>query len=123
MVRVQKRKQARRRRTALRIRHRVRQGTSRPRLSVYRSLGHIYGQIIDDEQGRTIAAASSLDKDLRASLSGMRKTDVAKKVGALLAERAKAAGITAVVFDRGRFKYHGRVKALAEAVREGGLQF
>ena len=123
MVRAQKRKQVRRHRTALRIRNRVRQGTSRPRLSVFRSLTNIYCQIIDDAAGRTLASASSLDKDVRGSLAGMRKTDVAKKVGALLAERAQSAGVSTVVFDRGRFKYHGRVKALADAAREGGLQF
>ncbi len=123
MVRVTKRKQIRQRRKALRVRHRVREGTDRPRMSVFRSLTNIYGQIIDDTAGRTLVSASSLDKDVRGSLGGMRKSDVAKKVGELLAERAKAAGVTRVVFDRGRYKYHGRVKALADAAREGGLQF
>lgn len=123
MVRAEKRKQNTRHRKAQRTRARVRFGNVRPRLSVFRSLTNIYGQIIDDESGRTLAAASSLDKDLRDNLKGMRKTDAAAKVGALLAEKAKAAGVTQVVFDRGRFKYHGRVKALAEAAREGGLEF
>lgn len=123
MVRVTKRKQVRRSRKAMRTRSRIRVGSDRPRLSVFRSLGNIYCQIIDDEQGRTLAAASSRDKDIRASLDGMRKTDVAAKVGAAIAERAKAAGVVQVVFDRGRYQFHGRVKALADAAREGGLEF
>jgi large subunit ribosomal protein L18 len=123
MVRAQKRKQVTRRRKALRTRNRVRVGGGRPRLSVFRSLTNIYGQIIDDESGRTLASASSVDKDLREALQGIRKSDVAAKVGEALAEKAKAAGVTKVVFDRGRYKYHGRVKALADAAREGGLEF
>lgn len=123
MVRAQKRKQTTRHRKAMRTRARVRLGNVRPRLSIFRSLTNIYGQIIDDDSGRTLASASSLDKGLRESLGGMRKSDVAAKVGAALAEKAKAAGITKVVFDRGRFKYHGRVKALADAARQGGLEF
>lgn len=107
----------------MRTRNRVRVGGGRPRLSVFRSLTNIYGQIIDDESGRTLASASSVDKDLRETLHGIRKSDVAAKVGAALAEKAKAAGVTKVVFDRGRYKYHGRVKALADAAREGGLEF
>lgn len=110
-------------RAALSTRRRIRRGATRPRLSVHRSLTHIYGQIIDDAQGKTLASASSLDKDLKASLAGLKKVDVAAKVGALLAEKAKASGVTTVVFDRGRFRYHGRVKALADAAREGGLEF
>lgn len=124
MVRAQKRKQIRRSRKALRVRNRVRVGrTARPRLSVFRSLTNIYGQVIDDVTGRTLAACSSLDKDVRDQVKGMRKTDVATKVGELLAERAKAAGVTQVVFDRGRYVFHGRVKALADAARSGGLEF
>lgn len=107
----------------MRTRNRVRVGGGRPRLSVFRSLTNIYGQIIDDESGRTLASASSVDKDLREALQGVRKSDVAAKIGAVLAEKAKAAGVTKVVFDRGRYKYHGRVKALADAAREGGLEF
>lgn len=107
----------------MRTRNRVRVGGGRPRLSVFRSLTNIYGQIIDDESGRTLASASSVDKGLRETLQGIRKSDVAAKVGAALAEKAKAAGVTKVVFDRGRYKYHGRVKALADAAREGGLEF
>ncbi len=91
----------------------------RPRLSVYRSLKHISAQIIDDTTGTTLVAASSLEKDLPAT----GNVDGAKKVGTLLAERAKAKGVNSVVFDRGGFKYHGRVAALAAGAREGGLDF
>jgi large subunit ribosomal protein L18 len=98
-------------------------GTSdRPRLAVYRSLGHIYGQIIDDVAGTTLIAASDLEPSVREGLSGT-KTERAKRIGQELAARAKAQGITSVVFDRGGFLYHGRIKALAEGAREGGLQF
>lgn len=120
---IQALKQVRRRRKALRVRNRVRVGVSRPRLSVFRSLTNIYCQVIDDTSGRTLAAASSRDKGLREALKGVRKSDVATRIGATIAERAKAAGVTAVVFDRGPYKYHGRVKALAEAARAGGLTF
>ena len=95
----------------------------RPRLSVYRSSQHIYAQVIDDKRGHTLAAASSLDKDLREKLRTGADTSAAAEVGRLVAERAKAAGVDQVVFDRGAYLYHGRVKALADAAREGGLQF
>lgn len=95
----------------------------RPRLSVYRSSKHIYAQIIDDVQGRTLAAASTLEKDLRTSLKTGADKDAAATVGKLVAERAAKAGVTTVVFDRGGYLYHGRVKALADAAREGGLSF
>jgi len=95
----------------------------RPRLSVFRSGRHIYAQVIDDEQGRTLAAASTLEKDLRSKLKTGADRTAASEVGKLVAERAKAAGISAVVFDRGGYLYHGRVKALADAAREGGLEF
>ncbi|MBX6368695.1 MAG: 50S ribosomal protein L18 [Rhodospirillales bacterium] len=95
----------------------------RPRLSVFRSGRHIYAQVIDDEQGRTLAAASTLDKDLRARLKTGADRAAAAEVGKLIAERAKAAGVSAVVFDRGGYLYHGRVKALADGAREGGLEF
>jgi large subunit ribosomal protein L18 len=98
-------------------------GQGRVRLSVFRSGRHIYGQVIDDAQGRTLVAASTLDKDLREGLKTGADQEAARRVGLLLAERAKAAGIEAVMFDRGGYKYHGRVKALADAAREGGLQF
>jgi len=107
-----------------RLRYQLRQKSSgRPRLSVFRSGQHIYAQIIDDVQGRTLAAASSLDKGLRADLKTGADKGAASAVGKLVAERALAAGVTAVVFDRGMYLYHGRVKALAEAAREGGLAF
>ncbi|MHB1219347.1 MAG: 50S ribosomal protein L18 [Alphaproteobacteria bacterium] len=107
-----------------RTRYRLRQTAhGRPRLCVFRSGRHIYAQVIDDLAGRTLAAASTLDKDLKGSLpKGCDKT-AAGAVGKLVAERAIKAGVTAVVFDRGAYLYHGRVKALAEAAREGGLQF
>jgi len=93
----------------------------RPRLAVFRSLNHIYAQVIDDASGRTLAAASTLEKDLRGSKSS--KAEEAAVVGRLLAERAKAAGIERVVFDRAGFRYHGRIKSLADAAREAGLEF
>ncbi|MDP6690411.1 MAG: 50S ribosomal protein L18 [Alphaproteobacteria bacterium] len=97
--------------------------TGRPRLSVFRSSKHIYAQVIDDSAGQTLAAASSLDKDLRTGLKTGADKEAAAKVGALIAERAKSAGIEAVVFDRGGYQFHGRVKALADAAREAGLNF
>jgi large subunit ribosomal protein L18 len=113
--------QARRR---ARLRYQLRQKSSgRPRLSVFRSGKHIYAQVIDDAEGRTLAAASSLDKELRAALRTGADKDAATAVGKLIAERSKAAGVEQVVFDRGSYLYHGRVKALAEAAREGGLDF
>ena len=92
-------------------------------MSVFRSGKNIYAQVIDDAQGRTLAAASSLDKDLRTALKTGADKDAAVAVGKLVAQRATAAGVTQVVFDRGAYLYHGRVKALAEAAREGGLSF
>ena len=111
-----------RRRARLRFQLRRKAG-GRPRLSVFRSGKHIYAQVIDDEAGRTLAAASSLDKSLRESLRTGADKGAASAVGKLVAERAVAAGVTAVVFDRGAYLYHGRVKALADAAREGGLAF
>jgi large subunit ribosomal protein L18 len=95
----------------------------RLRLSVHRSSQHIYAQVIDDEKGETLAAASSLERDMRESLKSGANVDAAKAVGKLVAERALAKGVKRVVFDRGGYLYHGRVKALADAAREGGLQF
>ena len=95
----------------------------RPRLSVYRSVGHIYAQVIDDRSGRTLVSASSVDKETKKGLKGGGNVASAKAVGKIIAERAKAAGVAKVVFDRGGYKYHGRVKALADAAREAGLQF
>ena len=111
-----------RRRARLRYQLRLKSG-GRPRLSVFRSGKHIYAQIIDDAAGRTVAAASTLDQDLKSSLKTGADREAASAVGKLIAERSKAAGVTAVVFDRGAYLYHGRVKALAEAAREGGLEF
>lgn len=112
-----------RQRRHLRVRRKIEGTTGRPRLNVFRSLEHIYAQVIDDEAGHTLAAASTLDADLREQISGKNKVEQAKVVGQALAERAKASGIGQVVFDRGGYRYHGRVKALAEASREGGLEF
>jgi len=98
-------------------------GAGRPRLSVFRSSAHIYAQVIDDLRGHTVAAASSLDKDLREKLKTGADMAAAAEVGKLVAERAKAAGVEKVVFDRGAYIYHGRVKALADAARESGLEF
>lgn len=106
----------------VRVRKRVAGTPERPRLNVYRSLDHIYAQVIDDTKGHTLAAASSLEADLRSAKNG-GNIEGATSVGQLVAERAKAAGIEKVVFDRGGYLYHGRVKALAEAAREGGLDF
>jgi large subunit ribosomal protein L18 len=114
---------AMRRRIHLRIRKRVQGRAQRPRLSVFRSLKHIYAQIIDDTRARTLVSASSLDTELRQTMKSGGNVAAARQVGRILAERAKAAGITQVVFDRGGYAYHGRVKALAEAAREGGLKF
>lgn len=111
-----------RRRSRLRFQLKMK-SAGRPRLSVFRSGRHIYAQVIDDAAGRTVASASTLEKDLRGSLKTGADKDAATTVGKLVAERAIAAGVSAVVFDRGPFLYHGRVKALAEAAREGGLAF
>jgi len=106
-----------------RIRKKIAGSPKRPRLAVYRSQSHIYAQIINDEEGRTLCAASSLDKDLRKEAKRGSNVASAKAVGQLIAARAKDKGISAVVFDRGGFQYHGRVRALADAAREGGLKF
>lgn len=106
-----------------RVRKKIRGTAERPRLAVFRSLKYIYAQVIDDERGHTIAAASSLEPALRQSLPHTNNIEAARAVGRLIAERAIDAGVRHVVFDRGGYKYHGRVKALAEAAREGGLEF
>jgi len=107
-----------------RTRHALRQAAgSRPRLSVFRSGKHIYAQVIDDRKGATLAAASSLDEGLKGKLKSGANKDAATEVGKLIAERAIAAGVKEVVFDRGGYLYHGRVKALADAARESGLSF
>ena len=105
------------------VRKRVEGSPERPRLNVFRSLSHIYAQVIDDSAGATLVSASTVDHDVRERLAGLSKTEQARVVGNAVAERALAEGITQVVFDRGGYKYHGRVKALAEAAREAGLVF
>lgn len=106
-----------------RVRKKIHGTAQKPRLNVFRSLNHIYVQVIDDDTGVTLAAASTLDKELRGALEKTCNIDAAKKVGELIAKRALEKGIKDVVFDRGGYKYHGRVKALAEAAREAGLNF
>ena len=116
-------KNHRRERRALRVRAKLRRTGDAPRLSVTRSLKHIQAQIIDDASGRTLAHVSTTGKAISADLKGKKKTERAAFVGAELAKRAKAAGIERVIFDRGSARYHGRIKALAEAARAGGLKF
>lgn len=106
-----------------RVRSKVEGTTERPRLSVFRSLNHIYAQVIDDTKGQTLVSASSIDKEIKSTATDKKKMEVSKLVGNLVAQRAKEKGITQVAFDRGGFRYHGRVKALADAVREQGLKF
>lgn len=106
-----------------RIRKRVFGTPARPRLNVFRSLKHIYAQIIDDERGHTLVAVSTLDPELQSRLTGMKKTEQARLVGEVLAKRALGQKIQQVVFDRGGYLYHGRVRALADGARAGGLQF
>lgn len=121
MGKIKSRSEARRRRH-VRVRKNIAGTPERPRLNVYRSLSEIYAQVIDDEAGQTLISASSVDHELREKLAGLKKTDQARQVGLLLAERAKAKGLGAVVFDRGGYRYSGRVKALADGAREGGLE-
>ncbi len=107
-----------------RVRRNIGSGTAeRPRLSVYRSTNHIYAQVIDDVKGNTICAASTLEKDIAKSVAKLNKTEAAKTVGKAVAEKAKKLGITTVIYDRGGYLYTGRVKALADGAREGGLEF
>lgn len=114
----------RRGRTRRRVRGNIRGSAERPRLSVHKSLKYVSAQLIDDDTGRTLAAATSLEKDLRSELDGKTAgMSAAKRVGEAIAERAKTAGVEAVVFDRGRYRYHGKVKELADAAREKGLRF
>ena len=106
-----------------RVRRRIGGNAERPRLSVFRSLHHVYAQIIDDATGRTLVAASTREKSLAEGLGSNASASAAGKVGKIIAERAKAKGISSVVFDRGGYKYHGRIKALADAARGAGLEF
>ena len=114
---------AERRRIHKRIREKISGNSTRPRLCIYRSLKYIYAQVVDDTQGRTLAAASTAEKDVRKELKNAGNVAASKLVGKTIAERARAKGIEAVVFDRGGYLYHGRIKAVAEAAREAGLKF
>lgn len=106
-----------------RVREKVKGREGRPRLSVFRSARHIYAQIIDDTRGHTLTSASSLDKELKTQLQSLKKGEQARLVGEILARRATSRGMTRVVFDRGGYKYHGRIRSLAEGAREAGLEF
>jgi large subunit ribosomal protein L18 len=112
-----------RRKRHLRVRSKIKGTPERPRLAVYRSERHIYAQIIDDIAGRTIVSASTVDKELREKLTKTWNQEAAKEVGKLIAKRAAEKGIKKIVFDRGGFKFHGRIKSLADAAREAGLEF
>lgn len=112
-----------RKRRHLRVRKKISGTADRPRLNIYRSLNEIYAQVIDDQAGGTLAQASTLDREIQSKLKGKNKTEQAKQIGTLIAERAKEKGIKTVVFDRGGYRYQGRVRALAEAAREAGLKF
>ncbi|MEP7137045.1 MAG: 50S ribosomal protein L18 [Chloroflexota bacterium] len=116
------RSDARARRHA-RVRKNLSGSTQRPRLNVFRSLSGIYAQVIDDQAGHTLVSASTVDAELREKIKGMKKAEQAKLIGETVAKRAKSKGIESVVFDRGGYRYSGRVKALADGAREGGLQF
>ena len=116
-------RQAHRRRIHVRTRKRLIGTPERPRLCVHRSARHIRAQVIEDQSGRTLASASSLDKEVRAKLKGGGNVAASKVVGQIVAQRAKSKGVEKVVFDRGGYQYHGRVKALADAAREAGLKF
>ncbi len=115
--------QVRRRMRHMRVRKKVFGTSSRPRLCVYRSLRHIYAQIVDDQLGKTIVAASTLSPEIRKKIEKLKKSQAATVVGELLADKSKASGIKRVTFDKGGYAYHGRVKSLAEACRKGGLEF
>lgn len=112
-----------RKRRHLRVRSRLHGTAERPRLNVFRSSAHMYAQLIDDAAGHTLMAASTLEADVRKLADGSTKTDMARAVGKAIAERAQKIGLSEVVFDRGGYKYHGRVKAVADGAREGGLKF
>ncbi|MBI4329401.1 MAG: 50S ribosomal protein L18 [Chloroflexi bacterium] len=122
MPRIKTQREARLRRHQ-RVRKRVLGTATRPRLAVFRSLKHIYAQVIDDTTGRTLSTASSLESEVRSGKDGEKKTGVARSVGHAIAERTKKMGVAEVVFDRGGYQYHGRVKAVADAAREEGLRF
>jgi large subunit ribosomal protein L18 len=123
MVRGTKTNKFRRNARHIRVRRRVKGVSARPRLAIFRSLSHVYAQVIDDTEGKTLVAASSLESEVRTQVDGNPKVEVSKLVGALVARRAVEKGVSTVVFDRGGHKYHGRIKALADAARQGGLIF
>lgn len=123
MADVVKKKVQDRKRRHRRVRANLSGTAERPRLNIYRSLDNIYAQVINDDEGHTIVSASTIDKELAPQVEGKSKSEAAELVGKALAERAKAAGVTSVVFDRGGFRYQGRVAALAKGAREGGLEF
>jgi large subunit ribosomal protein L18 len=123
MPTLSEKKTAARERRHTRVRGKVAGTPERPRLNVYRSVTNIYAQVIDDVAGHTVVSASTIDKEVAAQIEGKSKVEAAKIVGKIVAERAKNAGISKVVFDRGGYKYHGRVAALAEGARESGLEF
>lgn len=118
-----KAKQQARKRRQRRVRAVIDGTTERPRLSIFRSSGNIYAQVIDDAAGKTLVSASTIDNDIVSQVKGKTKTEAAKVVGKVVAERAKSAGINAVIFDRAGYRYHGRVAALADGAREAGLEF
>lgn len=120
---LQESRDERRRVRHLRLRRRVVGTPDRPRLSVFRSLQHIYAQVIDDQQGHTLVAASTREPEIARQVQGLRRVEQSRVVGRVLAQRAREKGIVRVVFDRGGYAYHGRVRALAEGAREGGLEF
>ena len=122
MAQIKSRNQLRVRRHA-RVRRRLTGAAQRPRLSVFRSLHHLYVQLIDDTTGHTLAAASTREKDIAKGLDSLTTVGAAEKIGTVIAERAKERGVTQVIFDRGGYKYHGRIKALADAARSAGLEF
>lgn len=122
MARIKSRSAARRRRHT-RVRQKIGGTSGRPRLNVFRSLSEIYAQVINDESGETLVSASTIDKDLRSEMENKNKVEQARLVGEVIADRAKEKGIERVVFDRGGYKYTGRVRALAEGARKGGLEF
>ncbi len=119
----QRTREQQRRRRHRRIRSKIAGTAARPRLNIYRSLTHIYAQVIDDDNGVTLASASTIDKQLNGDMDGKSKKEQANLVGKAVAERAKAAGVSTVIFDRGGYVYQGRIQALAEGAREGGLKF
>jgi large subunit ribosomal protein L18 len=123
MATISKKKTAARERRHRRVRGKVEGTAQRPRLNIFRSLDNIYAQVIDDVAGHTLASASTVDKGIAKEVQGKNKVEAAKIVGKVLAERAKGAGINQVVFDRGGYRYHGRVAALADGAREAGLEF